>query len=55
LQFWRAIGLVSLGRLDDATDVLGSLVAHRPMYAELLERVAVVDPVARDLWDAWNR
>ena len=55
LQFWRAIGLVSLGRLDDATDVLGSLVAHRPMYAELLERVAVVDPVARDLRDALDR
>lgn len=55
LEFWRAIGLVRLGRLDEATGVLGLLVADRPMYAELLERVAVVDPFARDLRDALDR
>ncbi|MGB5382103.1 MAG: DUF1028 domain-containing protein [Acidimicrobiia bacterium] len=55
LQFWRAIGLVRLDRVDEAVNVFGRLVAAQPMYGELLDRVAVVDPVAVDLRDAWRR
>ena len=55
LEFWRAIGLAQMGRLDEAVDAFGHVVTARPMYAELLERVAVVDPIARDLRDARNR
>ena len=54
LEFWRAIGLYRLDRVDEAVGVFGRLASDRPMYAELLNRVAVVDPVARDLRDAWN-
>jgi len=55
LEFWRAIGLVRVGRVDEAVDSFGRLVSERPMYAELLNRVAEVDPVALDLRNAWNR
>jgi len=55
LEFWRAIGLVRLGRVDEAVDSFGRLVSEQPMYAELLNRVAEVDPVALDLRNAWNR
>ena len=55
LEFWRAIGLYRLDRADEAVDAFGRLVSERPMYAELLNRVAVIDTTARDLRDAWNR
>jgi uncharacterized Ntn-hydrolase superfamily protein len=55
LEFWRAIGLIRLARVDEAADTFGRLVSERPMYAELLNRVAEVDPVAHDLRNAWNR
>ena len=55
LEFWRAIGLIRLGRVDEAVDTFGRLVSERPMYAEFLNRVAEVDPVADDLRNAWNR
>ena len=54
LEFWRAIGLVRLDRIDEAADVFGRLVTAQPMYGELLDRVAVVNPVASDLRDAWR-
>jgi uncharacterized Ntn-hydrolase superfamily protein len=54
LEFWRAIGLVRLDRIDEAADVFSRLVTAQPMYGELLDRVAVVDPVASDLRDAWR-
>jgi uncharacterized Ntn-hydrolase superfamily protein len=52
LEFWRAIGLVRLNRVDEAVVAFGRLVEVWPMYAELLERVAAVDPVALDLRNA---
>lgn len=55
LEFWRAIGLVRLGRVDEAANSFGRLVSERPMFAELLNRVAEVDPIAHDLRNAWNR
>jgi hypothetical protein len=55
LGFWRAIGLVQLDQIDQAVDAFGRLVAARPMYGELLDRVAVVDPAALELRDAWRR
>jgi len=54
LEFWRAIGLVRLDRIDEAVDVFSRLVTAQPMYGELLDRVAVVDPVASDLRDVWR-
>lgn len=55
LEFWRAISLVQLNEIDEAVDAFGRLVAVRPMYAEFLDRVAVVDPAALELRDAWRR
>ena len=55
LEFWRAIGLTRLGRVDEAVDRFARLVSDRPMYAELLNRVAVVDPEAEELRNTWNR
>lgn len=54
LEFWRAIGLVQLDRIDEAVEAFGRLVSARPMYGELLDRVATVDPVALDLRNAWK-
>jgi uncharacterized Ntn-hydrolase superfamily protein len=52
LEFWRAIGLVRLDRIDEAVEAFDRLSSTRPMYGELLDRVAAVDPVALDLRNA---
>ena len=54
LEFWRAIGLVRLDRVDEAVAAFGHLADAQPMYADLLARVAKVDPIAADLQNAWN-
>lgn len=55
LEFWRAIGLWRLDRVDEAVAALVRLVSDRPMYAELLNRGGAVDSDARDLRNAWKR
>lgn len=54
LEFWRAIGLVRLDRVDEAVAAFGRLADAQPMWAELLARVAKVDPNAADLRNVWN-
>ncbi len=55
LEFWRAIGLWRLDRVDEAVEAFVRLASDRPMYTELLNRVAAVDSAACGLQNAWKR
>lgn len=49
VDFWSAIGLAELDRVDEAEAMMRQLVTERPSFRELLERVAERDAVADDL------
>lgn len=49
LRFWFAVGLAQLSRLEDARAVLDEVVVERPELAEMLDRLAIVDPNAEKL------
>lgn len=52
VDFWRAVALARLGKLDDAGRLMRVVLEEAPRFGEVLERLAEVDPVAASLKDA---
>lgn len=52
VDFWRAVALARLGKLDDAGRLMAAVLEEAPRFGEVLARLAEVDPVAASLKQA---
>ena len=49
LDFWRALALFELGKVEAASETMAAVLGQAPQFEEVLRRLAEVDPVARRL------
>lgn len=49
LDFWRALALFELGKVEAASETMAAVLGQAPQFDEVLRRLAEVDPVARRL------
>lgn len=49
LDFWRALALFELGKVEAAVETMAEVVDEAPQFEEVLRRLAEVDAVAREL------
>lgn len=52
LDFWRALALFELGKVEAAVETMAEVVDEAPQFEEVLRRLAEVDAVARELRDS---
>lgn len=48
-EFWKGMTLAGLGRWDEAVTLVADVLESRPVFADVLDRMAEMDPVAADV------